>query len=193
MIFDRSFRTDVKTKLNDAARKNRFAKETRKKADAYRAKRRKPKIDLALAETVSFLRNTAAGGVLPSAEQVLSELASFDGVLAPGFAAMLSRLRQNDPEGALAAFTAVAGDKEGADVGRLLLQWDELEAPELTGTLLSYQRHLAEMRYTLYRKTDELVSDLLYIPVVANVMLVFINFIFVGYFLEEQELFEMIF
>ena len=106
---------------------------------------------------------------------------------------MLSRLRQNDPEGALAAFTAVAGDKEGADVGRLLLQWDELEAPELTGTLLSYQRHLAEMRYTLYRKTDELVSDLLYIPVVANVMLVFINFIFVGYFLEEQELFEMIF
>ena len=106
---------------------------------------------------------------------------------------MLSRLRQNDPKGALDAFIDVAGDREGADIGRLLIQWDSLEPKEVTETLLSYQRHLAEIRYTLNRKTDELTSDLLYIPVVANVMIVFINFIFVGYFLEQQELFELIF
>ena len=183
----------VVRRLADNTRKNRTVSELKKRIEAFRMRQKKPKVDLALAETVSFLRNAAVGGALLSAEQVLTELVSLNNYLAPGFASMLSHLRQNDPEGALASFTSFAGDREGADIGRLLLQWDSLDTAELTETLLSYQRHLSEIRYTLNRKADELTSDLLYIPVVANVMLVFINFIFVGYFLEEQELFEMIF
>jgi hypothetical protein len=183
----------VRRRLADNTPAKRAVSELIKRIETARAKRRKPKVDRALADTVSFLRNAAAGNALPSAEQVLTELTVFDNILSPGFAAMLSRLRQNDPKGALDAFVAVAGDREGADIGRLLIQWDSLEAAEVTETLLSYQRHLAEVRYTLNRKEDELTSDLLYIPVVANVMIVFINFIFVGYFLEQQELFELIF
>ena len=165
----------------------------RNRLNAARDKRRKVKTDLELTEAVSFLRNTISDGRIPSTEQILTELAEREGLLAEGFAGMLSRVRQNDPDGALDAFTAIAGKKEGADIGRLLLEWDRLEAAELSETLLSYQRHLSEMRYTARQKQDELTSDVLYIPVVANVMLVFINFIFVGYFLEQQEMFRMIF
>jgi len=165
----------------------------RSKMNAFHMSRTKPKIDLALAEAVSFLRNAAVSGTLPSCEVILTELCNSDTILTSGFAGMLSRLRQNDREGALRAFTAVAGDREGGDIGRLILQWDELEPEEVLETLLSYQRHLAEVRYTVARRRDELASDLLYVPVVMNVMLVFVNFIFVGYFLDEQEMFQMIF
>lgn len=171
----------------------RLMEEIEEKRKAVRAKRNKGKRDIALAETVSFLRNAAIGDTLPPVEQVLTELVSFGNILSPAFFAMLSHIRQNDPAGALSAFTEIAGEKEGGDIGRLLLQWDRLDGGELTETLLSYQRHLSEVRYTLDRNADELASDLLYIPVVLNVMLVFVNFILVGYFLNEEEMFRMIF
>jgi uncharacterized protein YneF (UPF0154 family) len=41
---------------------------------------------------------------------------------------------------------------------------------------------------TVQKRRDETVSDLIYLPVVINVMLVFINFIYVGYFIDQKEM-----
>ena len=159
------------------------------------AGRRQEKRDLELAEVISFLRNLAASGrdALPGLDSLLEELVQRGGLLAPGFAAMLQLLRQNQKGEALEAFAACAGQKEGKDLGRLLLQWDSLEAEELTETLLSYQKHLKELRFTLQKRRDELLSDLLYLPVVVNVLLVFFNFIYVGYFVEQKDMLSLFF
>ena len=187
-----------------AQRKNLPLRETiplpqplRKRLDAWDpfAGRRQEKRDLELSEVISFLRNLAASGreSLPGLDSLLEQLAARGGLLAPGFAAMLQLVRQNQMAEALEAFAAHAGPKEGKDLGRLLLQWDSLEGEELTETLLSYQKHLKEMRFTLQKRRDELISDLLYLPVVVNVMLVFLNFIYVGYFVEQKDLLSLFF
>lgn len=164
-----------------------------KTVSAFQKKKTVEKTELALAETVAFLRNCVSGDAIPSSEVILTELIAYQPILAPGFAGMLTELRQNNAAGALERFTSVAGEKEGKDIGRLLLEWDRLDAPELIETLLSFQRHLSEVRYTRRAKEDEIISDLLYIPVVLNVMLVFVNFIVVGFFIEQKELFEFMF
>jgi hypothetical protein len=47
---------------------------------------------------------------------------------------------------------------------------------------------MKEMRLTARKKKDELVSDLIYLPVVANILIVFLNFIFVAYFVEQKDM-----
>ncbi|MBE6037262.1 MAG: hypothetical protein E7223_06610 [Clostridiales bacterium] len=162
------------------------------KADPF-AGRRQEKRDLELAEVIAFLRNLTASGRehLPGLDSLLEELAGRGGVLAPGFAAMLQLVRQNQMGEALEAFALHAGEKEGKDLGRLLLEWDRIGPEELSETLLSYQKHLKEVRFTLQKKRDELLSDLLYLPVVCNVLLVFFNFVYVGCFLEQKELMDL--
>ena len=78
----------------------------------------------------------------------------------------------------------------GKDFGRLLIQWDELDPGNLLETLLSHQKSIKERRITEMKKRDEMISDLIYLPAVVNVVLIFINFIYVGYFISQRDLFE---
>jgi len=42
-------------------------------------------------------------------------------------------------------------------------------------------------RQTRQKKRDEMISDLIYFPVIMNVMLILINFIYVAYFIDQRD------
>jgi hypothetical protein len=156
-------------------------------------KNKKDKMDIEIYESISFLRNlTAIGkGRSVSADMMIEQLADYRGLLSPIYSRMLVLLRQNQKEEAIRYFSETVGTEISKDFARLLIQWDEIDPKELMETLLSHQKNIKEVRLTLQKRRDEIVSDLIYLPVVINVMLVFINFIYVGYFINQKEILTM--
>ena len=68
------------------------------------------------------------------------------------------------------------------------VQWDEIDPKQVLETLQSHQKSIREARLTIQKRRDETVSDLIYLPVVVNIMLIFINFIYIGYFIDQREM-----
>jgi hypothetical protein len=146
-------------------------------------------------EAISFLRNVTAVGMSKhmSADMALQKLSESSGVLQPAYARALSLLRLNKREDAERCFGMAAGGSLAKDFIRVVLQWDEVDPRELTASLISYQKSAKEMRITAQKKRDELISDLIYVPVVVNILVVFMNFIFVAYFLEQRDMLKSMF
>lgn len=156
--------------------------------------RKREKMDLEIYEAISFLRNTTAigKGAASSTDTIIEQLADHRGLLAPVYGKMLRFLRQNQKENAIQSFIETVGSEFSKDFARLLTQWDEIDPRELTETLLSHQKNIREVRLTIQKRRDEMISDLIYLPVVVNVMLVFLNFIYVAYFLEQKQMLTML-
>ncbi|MCL1982761.1 MAG: hypothetical protein FWG53_06735 [Clostridiales bacterium] len=158
-------------------------------------KRKGEKIDKEIYESISFLRNILAlgDGRRVGADHVIEQLSQRAGALQPVYIRMLRFLRLGKLDEAVRAFTGEAFTSTGFEFGNLLLKWDALDPAELVEILISYQKSIKEARSTVLRKRDELVSELIYFPVVINVFVIFINFIVVGYFMEQKHLLSMIF
>ena len=58
-------------------------------------------------------------------------------------------------------------------------------------TLLSYEKTMKAVRVTEQKKRDEIISDLIYFPVVLNILVIFINFIYIAYFIDQKEMLQM--
>lgn len=157
-------------------------------------KNRTDKMNMEIYEAISFLRNvTAIGkGNYASADTMIERLADYRGLLSPVYSRMLRLLRQNQKESAISYFSETVGTDISKDFARLLIQWDEIAPSQLMETLLSHQKNIKEVRQTVQRRRDEIISDLIYLPVVTNVMLVFINFIYVAYFIGQKDMLTML-
>lgn len=153
-------------------------------------KGRREKMNMEIYEAISFLRNiTVLGrGSSCSADTMLELLVERKGILAPIYGRMLQMLRQNQPGEAVAYFSEKVNTDIGKDFARLIVQWDSVDPRHLMETLLSHQKNIREVRMTALKRRDEIVSDLIYLPVVVNIMLIFINFIYVGYYMDQSEL-----
>jgi hypothetical protein len=173
----------------------RAGKRLRLRIKALRELLQKDRKDREIYEAISFLRNVTAVGMSGSmsADLALQRLAESKGVLQPAYAKTLGLLRLNKREEAAKRFGEAVGDGLGLDFIRVVLQWDDIDPRELTASLISYQKSLKEMRVTARKKRDELLSDLIYIPVVINILLIFMNFIFIAYFAEQREMLRELF
>ena len=145
-------------------------------------------------EGLSVMRNIIAGGSGSTigSDELLLRLSRSGGMLQNTYCRMLSCIRSGKAEEALELMKAWDEEK-GEEYGRIILLWDETGAEALLEIVLSMQRSLREESITRSMKKDEIVSDLIYIPAVFNVMLIFINFIYTGYFIEQQEMLRGIF
>lgn len=154
---------------------------------------RNQKKDREIFEAITLLRNMAAigKGRTTSTDYILQMLVEQSGILQPAYTKMLSLLRINRRDEAANFFYEQVQTPISKDFSRLLIQWDEIDPEELTETLLSYEKSIKEVRITNQKRRDEIVSDLVYFPVVLNVLLIFINFIYVAYFIQQRELLQM--
>ena len=150
---------------------------------------RRREMEWEMGEAISYLRNAVAmgRGDSMSAGLILEELADLQGQLSPVYLKMLHYLRLNEKEKMIRVLSTESDSGMAADFARLLLQWEELPPHMLVEALESYQKNIREVRETRQKKQDEVVSDLIYLPVIMNVMLVLINFIYVAYFIEQRE------
>lgn len=160
-----------------------------------RKEAKKEKYESEIYEGISYLRNLIVieRGKKMSTPWILEELADLQGAMQSHYLKLLHYVRINDKEEGMRIFSESMDTTIGADYGRLLLQWEEMEPHHWWETLKSYQTSIKEIKRTKQRKKDELLSDLIYLPVVINVMLVLINFIYVAYFIEQQKLLLWVF
>lgn len=154
---------------------------------------REKKMDREIFESITFLRNLASieKGKTSSSDAIIEKLSEHNGLLQPIFIRMLKLLRINQPKEAAAIFYQKVGTTASRDFAGLLLQWDRLESRELLETLLSYEKGMKAARLTDQKRKDEIISDLIYFPVVINILVIFINFIYVAYFLDQKEMLQM--
>lgn len=151
---------------------------------------REKKMDREIFESITFLRNLASieKGRSSSTDYIIEQLSEHNGLLQPVFIKMLNLLRINKPKEAASLFANKVGTTAGRDFAGLLIQWDRLEPGELLETLLSYEKSMKAVRLTDQKRRDEVISDLIYFPVVVNILVIFINFIYVAYFLDQKEM-----
>lgn len=148
------------------------------------------RVEKEIYEAISFLRNilTLNAGKEVRGDVLMEKLAARKGVLQPVYGKMLGLTRLNRASEAVLAFNDSACPTSGKELASLLIKWDEMNPDELGEILISIQRAARERRTTEQKKRDELISDLVYLPVVLNVLVIFINFLYVSFFLDQQEM-----
>lgn len=151
---------------------------------------RQRRIEKEIYEGISFMRNILMlnGGKNIRADVMIEKLANRKGLLQPVYVEMLSCLRINRASDAMMAFEELGVDAKGKEYASLLIKWDEINPEELGEILISIQKATRENRMTEQKRRDEMISDLVYLPVVLNVLIIFVNFLYISYFLDQQEM-----
>lgn len=158
-----------------------------------RTAKRRELVHKELYSALSVLRNQASAdegtpAACVTTDYILEQFAGTDSALKEAYAGALRLMRTGRRTEAAEFFTAAAGIELARDFILLVLDWDAVPAHKLKQAVSAFQNALKETRTTeLVRKT-EAMSDLVYLPVVAGVLVVFVNFIYVAYFAEQSTL-----
>ncbi|MDR0885376.1 MAG: hypothetical protein LBN22_03250 [Clostridiales Family XIII bacterium] len=167
------------------------------KTGQYRleTKRHRDHIHTEIYEGVALLRNLISTGAdrRLSTDGLIEQLATLGGHLRPHYEKCLTILRRGKSDDMIAYFTSEMDFAIADDYIRLIASWDYVAPEKFKTSLVNYQSNLKEMRITNLKKKDEVISDLIYFPIVINALFIFMNFIFVGYFIEQKNMIGALF
>jgi len=172
------------------------ASAARKSAAFFRTAKKEELVNKELYAALSVLRNHASSddtGTLVTTDYLLEQFARADGVLSKTYTGALRILRAGRRREAVEYFSAAAGVELARDFIMLVLDWDAVPPNKLKKTVGAFQNALKETRTTKLTRKNEALSDLVYLPVVACVLVIFVNFIYVAYFAEQRELLAELF
>ena len=160
----------------------------------YIRKRYSDKKDMEIYQSIALLRNMIKTNKFNklSSDYMIEQLAIYSELLRNTYFKVLNLLRLNKKQEAIQLFSSEVRTKVSSDFGRLIIELENMENRELDEILISLQKNIREERITKQKKNDELISDILYIPVVLNVLLIFINFLYVAYFINQKNFFSML-
>jgi len=175
--------------LFSGSRKSVFIENTKRMI----RKHQEQKMDREILESITFLRNLAVlnKSVTGSSDFMIEKLSEYHGSLQPVFIKMLKLLRVNKAKEAAELFAKTVGTPAGKEFAGLMIRWDKLEPDELIETLYSHEKSMKAIRMTEQKRRDEIISDLIYFPVVINILVIFINFIYIAYFIDQKEMLQM--
>ena len=175
-------------------------------AARFRTAKRKEQIQKEIYSALSILRNHASadegsgGSVSPggsgacvTTDYILEQFAMAGGALKEAYTGTLRLLRTGRRRDAAEYFTKTADVDLARDFILLVLDWDAVSPQKLKQTVVAFQNALKETRTTELIRKNEVLSDLVYMPVVAGVLVVFVNFIYVAYLAEQQALLAELF
>ena len=148
-----------------------------------------------LSECLSYIKNMVAlgrGGSM-SGELLMEELSAMTTGLSSCFQDMAYCLHVNDREGCAAALSERIRKPYAKDIGAFLAGWEDIAPEDLVVSIEIYRSAIREERETALRKEDEMMSDLIYFPVVANAMAVLLNFIYIAYFIQQKDMLTLLF
>ena len=168
-----------------------------------RSERRKELAGKEIYSALSILRNHASAdsgdaasgvsGAYVTTDYILEQFALTEGVLKEAYAGALRLLRTGRRNDAAEYFTRIADVELARDFILLVLDWDAVPSHKLKNTVVAFQNALKETRTTELIRKNEVLSDLVYLPVITGVLIVFINFIYVAYFAEQRALLAELF
>ncbi len=148
-----------------------------------------------LSESLSYIRNITLlgrGGSI-SAILLLEELSEICPFLSSTYLDMAHSLAVNEKEKAAKTLWVKLNEPYALDIGIFLAGWEDIPQEDLLGSIEAYASSLRMERTTRLKRRDEVISDLVYFPVILNCMAVLLNFIYVVYFLEQREALMMLF
>ena len=197
----RLYRLSVEKRFGTAFLRQAFLKAAEaagRSVSAFRSSKKEELVCKELYSALSILRNHASAdeagaGACVTTDHILEQFAQTESVLAKCYAGALRLLRTGRRAEAVEYFTAAAGVELARDFILLILDWDAAPPHKLKKTVGAFQNALRETRTTMLIHRNEVLSDLVYLPVVACVMVIFINFIYVAYFAEQSALLSELF
>ena len=159
-----------------------------------KAKLLKDAVTREIYESLGYIKNIAILGRSSGygAQVLLAELADISVRLKPVYEEMARYLSTGDKEKAKICFSESTGTGISQGFGELLAGWDEVDPKDVLETLQSYIDILREERITMQKRKNEILSDLIYFPVVVNCMLVLLDFIYVAFFAGQQGVFTVL-
>lgn len=148
------------------------------------------KVRRELSEGTVLMRNriAACDGVRLTTDVMLEELMNESDVLKYPYARMLSLVRMEERGRAIREFAGLVKDKEAEEYAQMIVMLDDVEPGNVYESIVAFQKNMKEERITEIKKRDEAVSDLLYLPVVFNLLLIFFNFLYVAYFMQQKDM-----
>jgi hypothetical protein len=161
---------------------------------SFLSKRYSDRKDTEIYQSIALLRNMIKANKFSklSSDYMIEQIAIYSDLLRNTYFKVLNMLRLNRRQEAIQLFYSEVGTKVSLDFGRLIIEIENMENRELDEILISLQKNIREERITKLKKNDEMISDLLYLPVVINVLLIFINFLYVSYFINQKNVFSML-
>ena len=143
-----------------------------------------------LSEGTALMRNmiAACDGERITTDVMLEELMAESDVLRYPYARMLSLVRTEERARAVKEFTGLVKNKDAEEYARMIVMLDDMDPADVYDSVVSFQKNMKEERITEIKKKDEALSDILYLPVVFNLLLVFFNFLYVAYFTQQKDM-----
>lgn len=174
-------------------RKRREIVESAREMDFFKSLKRENS-DREIYESLSYMRNLiiAHKGSINS-DTVISRLAERDSALKEVYIKMLSLMRMGRVKEAEDVMCEETGTEAGREFAALLTSWEHMQPEQLSQIIVSYRKSIRENCITKQKKRDEMISNFIYFPATANIFLIFINFIYISYFMQQKEMFEMMF
>ena len=156
---------------------------------------KKPALERELSESLAYIKNMVVlgRGETISAQLLMEELSEVTDVLSETYIEMSRFISMNESAKAAECLHNAVGESYAVDLGRFFAGWEEIPGEELLPSINAYQSSLREARETKQKRKDEIVSDLIYFPVVLNCMAVLMNFIYVGFYLPQREMLQILF
>ncbi|MBQ2095479.1 MAG: hypothetical protein II474_06210 [Firmicutes bacterium] len=166
-----------------------------KKLKQFALSRKREAMQRDLAESLSYIKNLVVigRGENMSAQLLLEELSELSKDLGPVFLYMARCVQLFDKQTAAQQLYDALPFSYAKDIGEFLAGWEDVPPADLLNTVEVYRSALREDRLTKQKRRDEMVSDLVYFPVVVNAMAVLMNFIYVAYFLQQKEALNVLF
>jgi len=161
----------------------------------YRKKLNTTKLTKELADSLSYVNNIMILGQNKgvSVDVLLSELSDYSDKLKSAFLDMAHYLNINEKKLAADCLGSLIGSQIAYDVGRFLAGWEDLPPEDIADSLAMYRDSIRNELDTQSRQRNEIVSDLVFFPVVINCMLILLNFVYIAYFLEQKEALSILF
>lgn len=166
-----------------------------KKLQQFALGRKREAMQRDLAESLSYIKNLVVigRGENMSAQLLLEELSELSKDLGPVFLSMARCVQLFDKQTAAQQLYDALPFSYAKDIGEFLSGWEDVPPADLLNTVEVYRSALREARLTKQKRRDEMISDLVYFPVVVNAMAVLMNFIYVAYFLQQREALSVLF
>ena len=166
-----------------------------RKLQQFSAGRKQEAMQRDLAESLSYIKNLVVigRGENMSAQLLLEELSELSKDLGPVFLSMARCIQLFDKQTAAQQLYDALPFSYAKDIGEFLAGWEDIPPGDLLNTVEVYRSALREDRITKQKRRDEMVSDLVYFPVVVNAMAVLLNFIYVAYFIQQRDALSILF
>lgn len=150
------------------------------------------KIKRELSQGTALMRNRIAACTEEklTTDIMLEELIAESDVLRYPYARMLSLVRTEERERAVSEFSGIVRNRNAEEYARMLILLDDMDPADIYESVVSFQKNIKEERITEIKKRDEAVSDILYLPVVLDLLLVFFNFLYIAYFSQQKDILE---